>query len=106
MLRVKLVKIESNHNNLRTNEMEGRTGSIPEVGYDIIVFGEGIEFGTRMIHTTEVKESTYNKETKTFTFKTKNSTYSLEMLDKDLSDEEIFSHGQYKVLAELDNADD
>ena len=96
MLRVKLTKIESTHTNLRTNEMEGRTGSIPEVGHDIRIFGEGIEFGMRMIHTTEVKESTFDKETKIFTFKTQNSTYSLEVLDKDMSDEEIFSYGKIK----------
>ena len=97
MLNVKLTKIESTHNNLRTNDMEGKTGSIPEVGYDIMVFGEGLVFGTRVIHTTEVKESVYDKTTKTFTFKTQNSTYTLEILDKDLSDEEIFSHGKYKA---------
>ncbi|NJO48254.1 MAG: hypothetical protein HC840_00900 [Leptolyngbyaceae cyanobacterium RM2_2_4] len=96
MLNVKLTKIESTHNNLRTNEMVGKTGSIPEKDYDIIVFGKGIEFSTRVIQTTVVQESNYDKETKTFTFKTQNSTYTLEILDKTLTDEEIFSHGKYK----------
>ena len=99
MLNVKLTKIESTHSNLRTNDMEGKTGSIPEVGYDIMVFGQSLTPGmdARVIHTTEVKESVYDKTTKTFTFKTQNSTYTLEILDKDLSDEEIFSHGKYNA---------
>lgn len=99
MLNVKLTKIESTHTNLRTNEMVGKTGSIPEAGYDIMVFGEPLTTGmnTRVIHTTEVKESLYDKATKTFTFKTQNSTYTLEILDKDRTDEDIFSHGKYNA---------
>jgi hypothetical protein len=76
--------------------MEGCTVSIPEVGYDVTVFSGGIQFGTRVIYTTVVQESLYDKEKKTFIFKTQNSTYALEILDKDLSDEEILSHGKYK----------
>lgn len=99
MLPVKLTKIESTHTNLRTNEMIGKTGSIPEVKYNIQVFGESLTEGKnmRVIETTEIKESTYDKATKTFVFKTQNSTYSLEILDKSLSDEEIFSHGKYNA---------
>lgn len=99
MLNVKLTKIESKHQNLRTNEMVGKTGSIPEKGYDIEVFGDSLTLGMdfRKIQTSIVQESTYNKETKTFTFKTQNSTYTLEILDKERTDEDIFSHGKYNA---------
>lgn len=99
MLKVKLTRIESSHNLIRTKEMIGWTGSIPEKGYDIQVFGESLTEGMdfRKIQTSLIQESTYDKETKTFTFKTLNSTYTLEILTKERTDEDIFSHGKYNT---------
>ena len=98
MMHAKITKIESNHQNLRTNDMEGKTPVIPEVGERFIIFGESLTPGNnaRVIQTTEVQESTYDSATKTFTFKTKNSLYTVEITDKHLTDEEIFSHGKWK----------
>jgi len=98
MMHAKITKIESNHQNLRTNDMEGKTPVIPEVGEIFMIFGESLTPGNNMraIHTTEVQESKYDSETKTFTFKTRNSLYTVEILDKNLTDEEIFSHGKWK----------
>jgi len=66
-----LIKIESNHNNLRTNEMEGVCTDLPEVGKRFLIFGEGLEFGHRVITTTRVQE------VEGHVFRTKNSTYEL-----------------------------
>jgi len=99
-LNVKLTKIESNHNNLRTNDMVGTTSAIPEVGHEFSIFGESLSFhgGGRVIHTTIVKESDFNEDTKTFRFKTQNSTYELEVLDKDVSTEKIKQFSPNNVL--------
>lgn len=96
MINVKLTKIESTHSKMRTSEMVGKTGSIPQVGFDIKVFGESLtdSLAFRAIHTTEIKEVTYDTKTKIFIFKTQNSTYQLEVLDKDRTDEDIMSYGR------------
>lgn len=84
MLKVKLKKIESTHNNLRTNEIEGKTTHIPEVGHPFQIFGESLTEGNdfRCVTTTEVKESEYKEDSRIFTFKTLNSLYELEILDE------------------------
>lgn len=76
MINVKLTKISDNQNNLRTNEVIGYCDELPVIGKSFIMFGEGIEFGTRMVSTSVVKE--YNQETNVF--KTLNSQYKLELL--------------------------
>lgn len=92
MLKVKLIKVESNHDNVRTDEMLGMSGFIPEVGYGFQIIGEALvaDYNCRVIQTTKISEVDFDKETRTFTFKTKNSTYRLEILDK-VTDEELFS---------------
>ena len=76
-----LTKIDSNHSNLRTNEVEGVTGNLPEVGKSFTLAGESLTEGAdvRIISTTEIKsvDIKYN----TIVFKTKNSTYQLDILD-------------------------
>lgn len=76
MINVKLTKISDNQNNLRTNEVIGHCDELPVIGKSFIMFGEGIEFGTRMVSTSVVKE--YNQEANVF--KTLNSQYKLELL--------------------------
>ena len=79
--RVILTKMESNHNNLRTNEIEGDALFLPDVGKNFSVVGASLTPGLshRLIQTTEVKsvESTGENE---FLFKTQNSTYKLQVL--------------------------
>jgi len=80
-----LKKIESNHNNLRTNEVEG-VFSLPQVGEAFILFGKGLDFGTRLIFTTPVK----NFNEKNMTFTTENSTYFL-TIEEELPTTEKYS---------------
>lgn len=82
MKRVILTKIVSTHQNLRTDSMEGLVSDIPDIGQEMTVYGTGLitSIATRQITTTEVKEVTYDAPKRTFTFKTQNSTYTLEML--------------------------
>jgi hypothetical protein len=74
MFDVKLTKISSSHNNLRTNDVTGKCHVLPQVGTSFTMFAEGLEFGTRIIATSEVKEVTPEG------FKTENSEYKLEVL--------------------------
>lgn len=80
MLRAKLVKLASNHSNLRTNEIEGKCTHIPEVGESFVLFAPALEGGDfRMIQTTPVTLCEYND--KKFSFQTKNSSYELLVID-------------------------
>ena len=71
-----LSKITSNHNNLRTDFMEGVVKELPKVGDTFQIVGEGLEYGMRVIHTTEIKSIDQLNED-TVEFKTRNSTYHL-----------------------------
>ena len=53
-----LTKIESKHDNLRTNDIEGNTLELPEVGKSFHLVGNAITEGMshRIIKTTEIKE--------------------------------------------------
>lgn len=82
MINVKLTKISDNKNNLRTNEIIGYCLSLPTVGKSFTIFGEGIEFGTRMITTSLVVEmSEQDSDEKIIIFRTQNSLYRVELLD-------------------------
>ena len=80
--KVLLKKIESNHNNLRTNEVEGYTLTLPKEGTSLVLTGESLTPGmtARLVHTTEIKEVQKTNE-KEFLFKTQNSTYQLTVLE-------------------------
>jgi len=49
------VKIENNHNRLRDDEIPGLAPQLPVVGKQFFMYGEGKEFGTRYVHTSEVE---------------------------------------------------
>lgn len=74
-------KINSTHENLRTKTMDGMFEDFPKVGEQFIIFGEGLKFGNRMIHTTPVKEifdEGRNQDNYEFmVFTTANSTYKI-----------------------------
>lgn len=78
--KVRLTKIKSTHNILRTDVIEGESPWLPEVGKAVIVTGEGLEFGYRVVHTTTIQSM--EKIDNVYRFKTRNSTYELEVLDE------------------------
>jgi hypothetical protein len=81
---VTLTKIESTHNNVRTNETTGHTLALPEVGKNFFMTAPPLESGgVRMINTTEIKEVEIHSETE-FTFKTQNSTYKVQVLGTEI----------------------
>ena len=83
MLRVKLVRIKSNHKNLRTDEIEGKTTHIPQVGERFMIFAPPLESGSfRTVVTTEVQECVYDEHLRRFAFKTMNSEYEVYVLDE------------------------
>lgn len=69
-----LRKIESKHDNVRTEYTEG-VFNTPVVGEDFVLHGKGLVFGTRIIRTTPVT-SVIQKD-HTFEFTTMNSTYKV-----------------------------
>lgn len=73
---VTLKKIESNHNNLRTDEVSGIAHTLPTVGKPFFMYAKALEEGdVRYIHTSPVAEvRTLENE---IVFKTENSIYSL-----------------------------
>lgn len=83
-LKVKLTKIESTHNNLRTNDMIGEMICLPEVGRGIVVLNDQPLDPTvgdhRKIETSPVTEI-LEKSDNMYKFKTLNSIYRLDILD-------------------------
>ena len=77
--KVRLIKVRSTHNNIRTDFVEGETTALPVVGKAFLMFGKGLVIGTRCIHTTPVKS--VEQIGNTYMFTTENSTYKLEVLD-------------------------
>lgn len=83
MYKVKLTKIKSSHNNLRTDEIEGETEHLPEVGRSFILKAEpleNLEANFRSVYTTEIEH--VEKHENGYRFNTKNSIYHLEVLDE------------------------
>lgn len=81
MKKVQFTRIESNHQNLRTNEMLGRAPEMPEVGKELYLFGESLTnyMGTRLIRTTEIKD--VQLKDGVYRFTTQNSTYEMKVLE-------------------------
>ncbi len=76
MLKVKLTKISTNQNRLRTNEFTGEAPCRPEVGKSFFMYTDGLEFGTRLLMTSLVEELLLDG-----VFKTRNSKYKLEIIE-------------------------
>lgn len=85
MLFVKLTRIKSSHDKLRTDSMEGRSPNIPEVGFCIEVFGKPLTPGAsfRKITTSEIMEVEYYSTERKFVFSTQNSTYELDVFGEE-----------------------
>jgi hypothetical protein len=80
MYYVTLTKIESTHNNLRTNEVNGLAVELPVVGSAFFMYSsEILTEGTnvRHIHTSEIKDVKSDMETGEIVFRTQNSLYAL-----------------------------
>ncbi len=74
MINIKLTKLSTNPNKLRTNEVIGNTCAMPRIGDRFIMYAEGLEEGIRCVDTSPVTEI------QGLIFKTENSTYKLELL--------------------------
>lgn len=81
MHHVRLTRVTSTHDRLRTDEVEGQCIGLPVIGRDFILIGkplvEGYAF--RFIQTTPVKS--LKLENGSMIFTTDNSTYKLEVLN-------------------------
>lgn len=78
--KVKLTKLQSNHNNLRTDSVEGFSLELPEVGKSFQLVGDPLTAGAlfRGVFTTEIKN--VERMGNEFVFHTMNSKYKLEVL--------------------------
>lgn len=81
---VRLDKIASTHGNLRTSSMQGIIPDMPAVGNCFSIFGEGLKFGNRVIHTSPVlfvsEECLDGQGYRNIIFDTENSSYMLTFL--------------------------
>lgn len=79
---VKLIKVRSNHSNVRTDEIEGVTADLPEAGKPFVLVGESLAFegGGRIIQTTTIEKVEQLGDE--YLFHTANSTYKLEVLNE------------------------
>lgn len=82
-MKVKLTKIESNHQNLRSKEIIGNAPFKPQIGNHFVMYAESLTPGLdmRQIVTTEI--TGVSTEGKITTFSTQNSIYTVEDLDGD-----------------------
>lgn len=80
----KLFKINSNHDNVRTDTMEGLATELPVVGKGFNLYGGALELkvGIRGLFTTSIEELT-QLSNGTVLFRTRNSTYVFR-LDKEI----------------------
>jgi hypothetical protein len=87
--KVKLTRVSSSHQNLQRDEMMTRTGFLPVVGHCMFFSGDSLAqyMGPSVIQTTVLKEVSYDAETKTYTFKTRNTTYTAQYLNEGFSPE-------------------
>lgn len=86
MFKVKLIKLNSSHNNLRTPEIVGVCEELPIVGSMFSMTGDPLELdieeGIRFILTTPIIISNYDEVNKQYIFSTANSHYKLEVIEE------------------------
>lgn len=80
MIKARLTKIQSTHNNLRTDTIEGEALMPPTVGKSFLITGQPLtkDGNVRVVHTTEVKSVTHIDGG--IQFETQNSTYKYEQI--------------------------
>jgi hypothetical protein len=76
-MRGKLFKVESTHNNIRTDEIVGDFMELPKIGYGFVMYAPPLdpEYVSRVLRTTPVKS--IEPGDGHILFKTMNSTYRL-----------------------------
>lgn len=77
-----LTKLESSHNNLRTNFIDGQFKVLPKIGKCFAIKGESLtpEGSFRLVETTVIKEvDTLYADQSVYYFTTENSKYKLEV---------------------------
>ena len=81
--KVKLIKILSNHTQLRTNEVIGIVKQIPVIDQSFIMTSEPLDKtkDLRYIETSPIKSVEVLEPDLKWVFKTENSTYELELLE-------------------------
>jgi len=81
--KVKLTKIKSNHNNLRTREVIGDCNDLPYVGKGFFMWSAPLVEGSicRIVKTTPIQD-VYLKDG-VYHFHTENSYYQLECIEED-----------------------
>lgn len=80
---VKLTRLSSKHDSLRSTEVVGWTGELPQVGLCFEMAAPPLieaAGNVRYVHTTPVIEMTEPVAGEEFVFKTRNSTYHLKVL--------------------------
>jgi hypothetical protein len=80
---VRLVRLKSNHQNLRTSKIKGVTQRLPIIGEPFILFAPPLEEGNlRIIGTTEVQsiKTAHEEGVDVHYFTTVNSDYKVEIL--------------------------
>ena len=82
-MRVRLVRLSSTHNKLRTDRVEGECQDLPEVGRMFIMTASPLDpaGSHREIWTTPVRSISWLPSKTKAVFQTKNSRYRLEMMD-------------------------
>ena len=79
-MKVKLIKLRSKHERLRTLTVEGVTARPPTKGNKFLMFAEGLVRGIRVVETSIVNNvSMINDD---YLFDTQYSSYRLEVLDE------------------------
>lgn len=101
--KAKFVKITSNHDYLRTDEIDGYFFIKPMVDSRFSFYGESldldIEGSTRFIHTSPVNSVDVNASY--IEFKTLNSTYRLELMDNVFTEDQCDRLNKYQQLGEF-----
>lgn len=86
MYPVKLKKIESSHNNLKTSEILGWAPNLPKEGEKFFMYAKSLEIpdGTRYVRTTRIQkvQDILTGKVPEILFYTQNSTYALEIIDE------------------------
>lgn len=79
--KVTLYKVESTHDRVRTDTIEGSCSKLPNIGHPFVMFAEPLEakFDYRWFCSTRVTNCSFASEEDTYLFKTKNSTYRLKV---------------------------
>jgi hypothetical protein len=85
MIEVILTRLESIHNRLRTDEVQGHAYQLPEEGRGFSLVGAPLKGDAdfRLITTSRVKEIRHHTEEGSLEFWTENSHYGLQILNMD-----------------------